>query len=221
MNSIEMRKNLESDIQNLNGLILENKPNDEIAKLLHGVGENVSKLNLMVMNEEFAVLRASDRPMYNAIMSLEVSKITLGQDKENGKYMLVDGKKIIDLAAFNRFCEPQKISNESGWELLNVYRMDKHAERTQEKNPISKTTLTKELQRLVDAIIFEDNGEGKNIYKVTSQDIAFMVLTACKAGKQPKTVAMPKGNTIIKLVVQVINRVITGTSYESLYERNK
>ena len=45
MNSIEMRKNLESDIQNLNGLILENKPNDEIAKLLHGVSENVSKLN--------------------------------------------------------------------------------------------------------------------------------------------------------------------------------
>ena len=118
MNSNEMRKNLESDIQNLNGLILENKPNDEIAKLLHGVSENVSKLNLMVMNEEFSVLRASDKPMYNAIMSLEVSKITLGQDKENGKYMLVDGKKIIDLAAFNRFCEPQKISNESGW----VYR---------------------------------------------------------------------------------------------------
>ena len=229
MNSTEMRKNLESDIQNLNGLILENKPNDEIAKLLHGVSENVSKLNLMVMNEEFSVLRASDKPMYNAIMSLEVSKITLGQDKENGKYMLVDGKKIIDLAAFNRFCEPQKISNESGWvyradnmaRLLNVYRMDKHTERTQEKNPISKTTLTKELQRMVDAIIFEDNGEGKNIYKVTSQDIAFMVLTACKAGKKPKTVAMPKGNTIIKLVVQVINRVITGTSYESLYERNK
>ena len=49
MNSTEMRKNLESDIQNLNGLILENKPNDEIAKLLHGVSENVSKLNLMVM----------------------------------------------------------------------------------------------------------------------------------------------------------------------------
>lgn len=94
MNSIEMRKNLESDIQNLNGLILENKPNDEIAKLLHGVGENVSKLNLMVMNEEFSVLRASDKPMYNAIMALEVSKITLGQDKENGKYMLVDGKRL-------------------------------------------------------------------------------------------------------------------------------
>ena len=60
MNSNEMRKNLESDIQNLNGLILENKPNDEIAKLLHGVSENVSKLNLMVMNEEFSVLRASE-----------------------------------------------------------------------------------------------------------------------------------------------------------------
>lgn len=28
MNSTEMRKNLESDIQNLNGLILENKPNE-------------------------------------------------------------------------------------------------------------------------------------------------------------------------------------------------
>lgn len=245
MNSIEMRKNLESDIQNLNGLILENKPNDEIAVLLHGVSENVSKLNLMVMNEEFAVLRASDKPMYNAIMALEVSKITLGQDKENGKYMLVDGKKIIDLAAFDRFCAPKKISNESGWiyradnmarllsayataelggdwkELLNVYRLNKHTERTQEKNPVSKKTLTRELQSLVDAIIFIDNGKKENQIKVTSQDIAFMVLTACKAGKQPKTVVMPKGNTIIKLVVQVINRILKGDSYEVLYDRNK
>ena len=245
MNSTEMRKNLESDIQNLNGLILENKSNDEIAKLLHSVSENVSKLNLMLTNEDFAILRATERPMYTAIMVLEMNRVTLGQDKENGKYMLVDGKKIIDLAAFNRFCEPKKISNESGWvyradnmarllsayataelggdwkELLNVYRMDKHTERTQEKNPISKTTLTKELQRLVDAIIFKDNGKGQNEIKVTSQDIAFMVLTACKAGKKPKTVVMPKGNTIIKLVVQVINRILKGDSYEVLYDRNK
>ena len=245
MNSTEMRKNLESDIQNLNGLILENKSNDEIAKLLHSVSENVSKLNLMLMNEDFAILRATERPMYTAIMVLEMNRITLGQDKENGKYMLVDGKKIIDLAAFNRFCEPQKISNESGWiyradnmarllsayataelggdwkELLNVYRLNKHTERTQEKNPVSKKTLTRELQSLVDAIIFIDNGKKENQIKVTSQDIAFMVLTACKAGKKPKTVVMPKGNTIIKLVVQVINRILKGDSYEVLYDRNK
>lgn len=245
MNSTEMRKNLESDIQNLNGLILENKPNDEIAVLLHSVSENVSKLNLMLMNEDFAILRATERPMYTAIMVLEMNRITLGQDKENGKYMLVDGKKIIDLAAFDRFCAPKKISNESGWvyradnmarllsayataelggdwkELLNVYRLNKHTERTQEKNPVSKKTLTRELQSLVDAIIFIDNGKKENQIKVTSQDIAFMVLTACKAGKQPKTVVMPKGNTIIKLVVQVINRILKGDSYEVLYDRNK
>ena len=245
MNSTEMRKNLESDIQNLNGLILENKPNDEIAKLLHDISENVSKLNLMLTNEDFAILRATERPMYTAIMVLEMNRITLGQDKENGKYMLVDGKKIIDLAAFNRFCEPQKISNESGWvyradnmarllsayataelggdwkELLNVYRLNKHTERTQEKNPVSKKTLTRELQSLVDAIIFIDNGKKENQIKVTSQDVAFMVLTACKAGKKPKTVVMPKGNTIIKLVVQVINRILKGDSYEVLYDRNK
>lgn len=245
MNSTEMRKNLESDIQNLNGLILENKSNDEIAKLLHSVSENVCKLNLMLTNEDFAILRATERPMYTAIMVLEMNRITLGQDKENGKYMLVDGKKIIDLAAFNRFCEPQKISNESGWiyradnmarllsayataelggdwkELLNVYRLNKHTERTQEKNPVSKKTLTRELQSLVDAIIFIDNGKKENQIKVTSQDIAFMVLTACKAGKKPKTVVMPKGNTIIKLVVQVINRILKGDSYEVLYNRNK
>lgn len=245
MNSIEMRKNLESDIQNLNGLILENKPNDEIAVLLHSVSENVSKLNLMLTNEDFAILRATERPMYTAIMVLEMNRVTLGQDKENGKYMLVDGKKIIDLAAFDRFCAPKKISNESGWiyradnmarllsayataelggdwkELLNVYRLNKHTERTQEKNPVSKKTLTRELQSLVDAIIFIDNGKKENQIKVTSQDIAFMVLTACKAGKQPKTVVMPKGNTIIKLVVQVINRILKGDSYEVLYDRNK
>ena len=85
MNSTEMRKNLESDIQNLNGLILENKPNDEIAKLLHDISENVSKLNLMLTNEDFAILRATERPMYTAIMVLEMNRVTLGQDKENGK----------------------------------------------------------------------------------------------------------------------------------------
>ena len=106
-------------------------------------------------------------------------------------------------------------------ELLNVYRLNKHTERTQEKNPVSKKTLTRELQSLVDAIIFKDNGKGQNEIKVTSQDIAFMVLTACKAGKKPKTVVMPKGNTIIKLVVQVINRILKGDSYEVLYNRNK
>ena len=51
--------------------------------------------------------------------------------------------------------------------------------------------------------------------------LCFMVLTACKAGKKPKTVVMPKGNTIIKLVVQVINRILKGDSYEVLYDRNK
>ena len=75
MNSTEMRKNLESDIQNLNGLILENKSNDEITKLLHSVSENVSKLNLMLTNEDFAILRATERPMYTAIMVLEMMKI--------------------------------------------------------------------------------------------------------------------------------------------------
>ena len=205
MNSIEMRKNLESDIQNLNGLILENKSNDEIAKMLNRVSENVSKLNIMLTNEEFAIIRAKERPMYTAIMGLEMNRITLGQDKENGKYMLVDGKKIIDLAAFNRFCEPQKISNESGWvyradnmarllsayataelggdwkELLNVYRLNKHTERTQEKNPVSKKTLTRELQSLVDAIIFIDNGKKANQTKVPSHDTHFMLLTTRKA----------------------------------------
>ncbi len=86
--------------------------------------------------------------------------------------------------------------------------------------PISKKTLTRELQKIVDAIIFVDNGKGLNQYKVTSWDVAFIVLCSCKQGKKPKTIAMPKDTTITKLLIQVINRIMTGDSYEVLYKRN-
>lgn len=245
MNSIEMRKEIEASIRTLNELIMADSKHDEISKQLVIISENVSKLNTMLTDEEFMVLRASDRPMYNAIMALEVSKVTLAQDKENGMYKLDDGKKILDLAAFNRFCAPTNIGHEPGWvyradyvarlvaayataelggdwkNLLKTYRVSKKTEQVQKANPISKTSITKALQSFVDAIIFEDNGKGLNRYKITSQDVAFMVLTACKAGKTPKSVTMPKSNTIIKQVIQIINRIMTNTSYDVLYDRNK
>jgi len=59
-----------------------------------------------------------------------------------------------------------------------------------------------------------------NEIKVTSKDIAFMTLVSCKKGRKPLSVTMPQGKTIVNLVTQVINRVLTNGSYESLYKRN-
>ena len=165
-------------------------------------------------------------------------------------YEINDGKKLIDLVAFVGVCRVNgvdAISHKGGWqyraevvakllaarvtkeiggdekELMKDFRLSKKAAEAEKKEtvPYSNKQLTKELQELVDMILFDDNGEGKSLnkYKVTSQDIAFLLALACKPGKNPKTVTMPQGKTIINLITQIINRIVTGDTYAALYKR--
>lgn len=165
-------------------------------------------------------------------------------------YVVRDGLRLIDLVRFEKFCRKNgidKISHKYGWQnrseilakllsarvtkdiggdykmLMRDYNLSKMAAKAEVKETVPTTNkqLTKYLQEFVDMILFDDNEEGKNKHKVTSQDIAFLLALACKPGKRPKTVTMPQGKTIVNLVTQIINRIVTETSYEAMYKRNE
>lgn len=76
-------------------------------------------------------------------------------------------------------------------------------------NALSNNSLTKELQAVVDAIIFDDDGNGNNKYKVNSHDVGYVLNAATKAGKERLTIVAAKHNWMRTLLLDVLYRVIT------------
>lgn len=81
--------------------------------------------------------------------------------------------------------------------------------------PTSNTQMAKQLQKIVDCIIFEGNGKGQNKLKVLNADAARLVLCACRDSKNSNNVVMPKVKTITGLVTKCINRILTNGTYEA------
>lgn len=84
--------------------------------------------------------------------------------------------------------------------------------------PDSNTAICKQLQMVVDAILFEDNGKGKNVYRVNNHDVAYLLMCYTKrSNKKLLTVAVAKNAYIHRLVLDVMHRIVTGKSYDLEY----
>lgn len=246
--AIELRNELEHKVAVLNEHITNKASLDVVSNATDEVESKCAELNNEIKLETFAVLRASEHAMRKAIEQMIYPQVKVKRivDKKTNavSYETAEAFAYIDLIELENFCGSQ-IGSVAGWrykpedlarflaaratkelggdwkELIANFRMSKNAERSQIADPTSGSQLTKRLQDVVDAILFTDNGSGLNVYKVTSKDIAFMQLVSCKKGRKPLTVTMPQGKTVLNLVLQVINRIMTNGSYESLYKRNE
>lgn len=85
------------------------------------------------------------------------------------------------------------------------------------ETPDSNTAICKQLQQVVDAILFEDNGKGKNVYRVNNHDVAYLLMCYTKRGKKVLSVAVAKNAYIHRLVLDVMHRIVTGKSYDLEY----
>lgn len=246
--AIELRTELEHKIAVLNEAITNKASVDVVSEATSEAESKCAELNNQIKLEEYAVIRDDEHPMRKAILQMQypTCKVKKNVDKKTGaiSYEVGENAAYIDLIELENFCGDQ-IGSAIGWrykpedfarflaakatkelggdwkELIANFRMSKNVERTQIADPTSATQLTKRLQGIVDAILFTDNGNGLNVYKVDSRDIAFLQYTSCKKGRKPLSVTMPQGRTVLNLVMQVINRIMTGGSYESLYKRNE
>lgn len=222
----------------------------EVSKAKENLDKLVKEYNALAIKMDFKTLCNKSDPAKEAIEQLNISTIGVkpNEDKDSGiiTYTLEPTVKQIDLVAFDKFCKEGKIDitpdplwmyKVEKFALLLTYRImnelglsTKKLEETyyindiakqidMGKTPTSNNAMLKQLQAIVDAIIYEAEGD-KNIYKVTSHDIAYLVAVMSKRGKSGMVVT-PRIETIHKLVMDILHRIVTNGDYKVEYKTKK
>lgn len=89
-------------------------------------------------------------------------------------------------------------------------------------NPISNTQMLKMLQKILDGIIYEENGKGANQYKAKSQDVAWLLFTyGRKDSKGRLTLKLADHKNFRKILADVLHRIVTDTDYRVAYKEMK
>lgn len=78
------------------------------------------------------------------------------------------------------------------------------------KTPLSNTRLLKDLQNIVDALLFVDNGSGNNKIKMYTQDIIFLINFCPNVDLLKKKIRLPKTETFESMVAFLIYRHLDG-----------
>lgn len=86
------------------------------------------------------------------------------------------------------------------------------------KTPDSNTSLVKGLQEIFDAILFDDNGKGKNVHKVLNKDVEFLTIHCFKGGKKAFQTDMAKEKNIQLKIWEMMSRVLRDARYTLTYE---
>ena len=192
----------------------------------------------------FGLLAKNEKPIKAAIEMhsyTTVSHKTHYTDSNLDGYVLVDDKVIqIDLVKFCKFCHlpttwellverfnllmamrtanELKLSKEKIAKLHDSFYMQDLARRIEMgETPDSNTAICKLLQKVIDAIIFEDNGSGKNVYRVNNHDVAYLLMCYTKRGKKTLSVSVAKHAYIHRLIADIAHRLVTGKSYDIEY----
>ena len=84
--------------------------------------------------------------------------------------------------------------------------------------PDSNTAICKQLQKVFDEVLFEDNGSGKNVYRVNNHDVAYLLACYTRRGKKLLAIAVAKNAYIHRIVMDVMHRVVTGKTYDLEYK---
>lgn len=197
----------------------------------------------------FSELREADAPIKAAIERLEFETVghKVERDKETKRIVgIAEVSKTvqIDLVKFCKFCDlptqwqykvqmlnkllclraaaELKLTKAQIKEIDDSFAMDKLAKEVElGGTPTSNTQIVKQLQTVVDAIYFEDNGKGVNKFKVNNHDVAYLLMCYTRRGKQSLKVQTAKHTVMHSLVVDVMHRVITGKTYDIDYKMKK
>lgn len=179
---------------------LKNRDLEAYNKSMKTLDDDVKELNKALRNVEFDELAKEASPMIAAVQKfyIDLIKVDISKDKDDGSITGVNlepRKARIDL---EKFCDFAKI--DKAWanncdkllELLylrecNVYAMkpselakrsfyfiSQAKKKLEGETPDSNTQIVRLIQTIIDGAIFVDNGEGKNTYKCTTHDIAFI-----------------------------------------------
>lgn len=194
--------------------------------------------------EVFAELAKEENPVKAAVAAhsyLVVSHRPLREDGVVKGFEIVEDKvRQIDLVKFCEFCKlptswkyavekfNQLLAMRTATELKmtkaqikkicdSFYMNDLARKVEMGDTPDSNTAICKQFQQVVDEVLFEDNGKGKNVFRVNNHDVAYLLMCYTKRGKKTLTVAVAKNAYIHRLVLDVMHRIVTNKSYDLEY----
>lgn len=250
MNLTERKNAIVANISALNAIIVKPETTkSEIDTQLNVIQEEIKNLNGDKMRATFTGLAQTADPVKNAIIQLNFDIVKLKANKEKDTdittYELVDAKKQIELCEFAKYISSASFADES-WkykvekfnqlitfksvkdlngklnEIQKSFYISKLAESVEMgKTPTSNTQVLKNLQTVVDAIIYEEkDGKETNMYKAKSHDAEYIIKLMCKRSESGKVV-MPKVATMHTLVMDVLHRIVLDLDYKIEYAKRK
>lgn len=196
---------------------LKEKNLTEYTKTIGSLNDKVKTLNESLCKVKYAEFLEKEKPMITAIQEfyIETVKVKVSYDDKDGSINGVNFEKKksrIDLEAFCKFGELDRT-----WAydcskllaLLSLRETDIYAIKPSElakksyyfirqvnakkegETPDSNTQIVRLLQKIIDEAIFVDDGNGKNVYKCTNHDLAFIQDAVTKMDTKEKcTIAM-------------------------------
>ncbi len=195
--------------------------------------------------EVFSRLRDTESPVKSAIA--EHSYLVIGHRPKKGEggvnegYQIIEDKvRQIDLVKFCKFCNlptmwqygverfNQLLAMRAATELKmtkaqikkicdSFYMNELSRQIEMGGTPDSNTAICKQLQQVLDGILFEDNGKGKNVYRVNNHDVAYLLMCYTKRGKKTLSIAVAKNAYMHRLVLDVAHRIVTNKAYDLEY----
>ncbi len=173
--------------------------------------------------------------------------VVTGMDTHDNDGNLNIVYKIVDLVDFDKYAG-YTLGAEKGWQykvekfnqlmclkvalelgltkaktdkIAKTFYLSKVAEKIEMgETPTSNTQALKDLQSVIDSIIYEDNN-GKNKYKATSHDIAYIDHLIAKRGKSLLTVSVVNSKLTRELITGVLYRLLTNGKYDIDYKKKK
>lgn len=194
--------------------------------------------------EVFRELAQSENPVKAAVTMHSYLVVSHRAKREEGSvtgFEIVEDKvRQIDLVRFCEFCKlptswkyavekfNQLLAMRTATELKmtkaqikkicdSFYMNDLARKVEMGDTPDSNTAICKQLQQVVDGVLFEDNGKGKNVFRVNNHDVAYLLMCYTKRGKKTLSVAVAKNSYIHRLVLDVMHRIVTNKSYDLEY----
>lgn len=219
---------------------LEENNLEEYAKKLAELDKVVDEWNKEIQNAAFKELAKADNPMIAAVERFYIDSYAVKEVKTEAKDRIMEVKtekrsRRIDLKGF---CESEHLdtawvtSTERLRQLLEVRETETYSMKPEElaqksyyfismmkkkeagETPDSNTQIVRQLQKVVDEAIFVDNGEGKNIYKCTNHDIAFIQDAVTKFDAKGKcSIAMMNKRAFQTVMMSVFSHML-GEAYK-------
>jgi len=199
-------------------------------------------------NDLFSACKQTENPILEGIKlyTYPILRHKIIRDGEiiTGMELVDDREKQIDLVKLCKFCGLPTLwayKVEKAGELLCIraakelgmttdeikriaktYRMAKAAEEVDlGGTPTSNTQICKLVQKVIDEILFVDDGEGKNTYKANSHDVAYLLMCYTKRGRKQLSVTVAKANFLHGLIVDILHRITCGLKYGLEYQMVK